>query len=191
MKQMRCSSCGAELKIEDNNEYAVCEHCGTKYKINEDFNINIKMDDNTKDVMKQGIENSSKMSKIILIFMGIIFVGVIVSFFTLGRNQSKKIEDSNKRDREYFEKNNFNLRFSFAAGTKTGSHVKIILDDIIESNKINDRTITLTYNDESTIDETKIIELKHSLSDWDSYEVSVNYDNNGYINEIKVVTIVE
>ena len=48
MKKLRCTSCGAELKVDDNKEYAVCEHCGSKYKLNEDVNINIKLDDNIK-----------------------------------------------------------------------------------------------------------------------------------------------
>ena len=27
MKKLKCENCGANLKIEDNNEYAYCEYC--------------------------------------------------------------------------------------------------------------------------------------------------------------------
>ena len=80
MKKLRCTSCGAELKVEENQEYAVCEHCGSKYKMNEDLNINIKIDDNVKDVIKSG---GKAFSKLLLIPVGIFAIGIIaVLLFT-------------------------------------------------------------------------------------------------------------
>lgn len=200
MKKMRCTSCGAELKIQDDKEYAVCDHCGTSYKLNEDVNINFKLDDNMKDVLKNGMEQSNKISKIMMIPFFIIFTLVICGFIFAFVNMGKSRDESNKRQNEIKEENekaeqeakeeterySFNFQFTAAAGTKYGNQVESVLDDIIASNKNFDRKVTLVFNGESTIDETRIIEIKHGLGKWDEYEVVVNKDNDGYINEIKV-----
>ena len=193
MKKLKCSSCGAELKIEDNKEYAICEHCKSKYKLNEDLNINIKMDEDLKDVMKQGMENTKKTSKIVSIIAPIIIVGVLISIFAMRSNFNKEPDQGNKQiadkinqSKEEFEKSAFNLKFNSVSGTIFGSSVERVLDDIISSNKTNDRKINLVYNGETTTNEERIIDIKHSLDKWDSYEVSVNYDSDGYVNEIKV-----
>ena len=200
MKKMRCSSCGAELKVEDNNEYAVCEHCGSKYKMNEDLNINIKIDDNVKDVIKSGGKAFSKFMLIPLGIGAIGFIAVLVFAFTATSridktfNETKQqIEDTYEEGKENVEdlvdegeKQSFNFQFTTAAGTKNGIRVRGVLDDIIESNKTKDRTVTLIYNGKSVTDETEIINIKHELGDWDDYEVIVNYDDKGYVNEIKV-----
>lgn len=73
MKKLRCTSCGAELKIEENKEYAICEHCGSRYKLNEDFNINIKLDDNVKDVINNSLGTVKHFSKFLLIPIGICY----------------------------------------------------------------------------------------------------------------------
>ena len=196
MKKMRCTSCGAELKVEDNKEYAVCEHCGSKYKMNEDLNINIKIDDNVKDVIKSG---GKAFSKLLLIPVGIFVIGVIcitVFSFTARADMNKKYEDSKQQIEEGKEavesvidegkRDSFNFQFTSDAGTKNGIQVRGTLDDIIKSNKTNDRTVTLVYGGKSTTDETEIINIKHELGDWDDYEVVVNYGDDGYVNEIKV-----
>ena len=196
MKKMRCTSCGAELKVEDNKEYAVCEHCGSKYKMNEDLNINIKIDDNVKDVIKSG---GKAFSKLLLIPVGIFVIGIIcitVFGFTARANMNKKYEDSKQQIEEgkeavesvidEGERYSFNFQFTSDAGTKNGIQVRGTLDDIIKCNKTNDRTVTLVYGGKSTTDETEIINIKHELGDWDDYEVVVNYGDDGYVNEIKV-----
>lgn len=189
---MKCSSCGAELKVDNDKEYAVCEHCGSKYKLNEDLNINIKMDDNMKDIINQG----TKISKFIILFFVIVFIGFFVFVFVMKNNFDNKKKNSENEFNEKREKSNeeffkysFNLPFEIVTGTKKGVEVKNTLDDIISSNKTNDRKISLVFNGESTSNEEKIIEIKHGLENWENFEVIVNYDDNGYVNEIKVEKI--
>ena len=196
MKKMKCTSCGAELKVDKDNEYAICEHCGSKYKLNDSVDINIKMDEDVKDVIKFGFESTRKISKVATIVFAIIFISVLVLFFTIGRNALKRqeearnqIEERSNKSKNEFYKSSFNSRFTYASGTNYGSRVKKTLDDIITSNKENDRKVTLVYKDEKTIDEEKIIEIKYSLKDNLKYEVSTNYDNDGYINEIVIKEI--
>jgi len=198
MKKLRCTSCGAELKIEDNNEYAICEHCKSRYKLNEDLNINIKLDDNVKEVIDNTLGVSNKFSKFMFIPIIIFFIAVacIITFsvksqmdFRKSHSEIKEKSENETNDMiEEGKKSLFNLQFSSSAGTESGFFVKSTLDRVIESNKVNDRKVSVIYNDNSTTDENKIIEIKHGLNDRDQFEVYVNYDN-GYVNEIKIEKI--
>lgn len=199
MKKLRCTSCGAELKVEDNNEYAICEHCGSRYKLKDDLNINIKVDDDIKKVITSSARGFSKFMLIPIVMFVVVFCLII--FFAIksridfnnkvDENKQKNEEQQEIMDKlnEKSEKQLFNWKFTSAAGTKSAFFVKEILDDIIESNKIYDRKINLLFNGKTMNDENDIISIKHSLNDKDNYEVSKNYDDNGYINEIKVEKI--
>ena len=33
MEKLKCSSCGGNLQVEENKEYAVCDHCGAKRRL--------------------------------------------------------------------------------------------------------------------------------------------------------------
>jgi len=38
MEKLKCESCGANLEIDENKEYATCKYCNLKYKLkNKDF----------------------------------------------------------------------------------------------------------------------------------------------------------
>lgn len=197
MKKLRCTSCGAELKIEENKEYAICEHCGSKYKMNEDLNINIKMDDNLKEVINNGTKSFSKIMLIPIVLFVIIFISIIFFAFKSKSDFTKNVEENSQQNdnpgnelidkfHDEAEKRNFNFHFSSATGTKSGFFLTDILDKINVSNKTNDRKITLVFDGKVTTDETEIINIKHGLKDRDMYEVMVNYDSDGYVNEIKV-----
>lgn len=201
MKKLRCTSCGAELKLEENKEYAICEHCGSKYKMNEDMNINIKMDDNVKEVINNGTKSFSKIMLIPIVLFVIIFISIIFFAFKSKSDFTKNVEENSQQNEnpgkeiidkfidkyhDEAEKSNFNFHFSSATGTKLGFFLTDILDEINVSNKNNDRKITLVFNGKATTDETEIINIKHGLKERDEYEVMVNYDSDGYVNEIKV-----
>ncbi len=197
MKKLNCSSCGAELRIEENKEYAVCEHCGSKYKLNEDLNINIKLDDNVKDVINTSFGTVNKASKFmfvpififIIAFSLILFIGI--RSINRSRNNSeenrKQTEEKVNKQQEEVKKDIFNFQFVNDNGTKSALLLESTLDEIIQSNKLYNRKVTLVYNGKETTDETEIINIKHSLEG--DYEVSLDYDDEGFINRIKVDTI--
>ena len=200
MKKLRCTSCGAELKVDDSKEYAICEHCGSKYKLNEDLNINIKMDDNVKEVINNGTRRFSKIMLIPVVLFFIVFISIV--FFSIkSRNDFDKNVKENRQNTEDFgktiidqfseeaKKSQFNFNFSSATGTKSGFFLKSILDSINDSNKTNNRKVSLVFNDNSTTEEKEIINIKYGLNDNDMFEVIVNYDIDGYVNEINVTSI--
>ena len=172
MEKLKCSSCGGEITVDDDKEYGTCPYCGTKYKLNQDVNVNIKLDDNMKEVLNNGLETTKHFSKFIfipIIMFFVIFAFVIFSFFSFG----------SKRDI-----NSFNFKFTNDSGTKSAFFMGDILDDVIESNKTHDRKVVLVFDGKEITDESEIVSIKHSLSG--SYEVSLNYDDKGYINKMIV-----
>ena len=194
MEKLKCTSCGGELEVEENKEYAKCKYCGARYKLNEDLNVNIKLDDNMKEVLNNGLGTVKHASKFMIIpvimFIMIFIIIAFAMFKTTNTMIDTKDETFDKYEEEKIQreeeskKYSFNFQFINANGTKATIFVKSTLDDIIQSNKTNDRKVSLVFNGTETTDEKEIIEIKHSLSG--DYEVSLNYDDDGYINKIIV-----
>lgn len=190
MKKLKCSSCGGNLKVEDNKEYAVCEYCGSRYKLNEDLNINLKMDDSVRNIFGgfgQMDEFSKGVSKFIIIFaIGMISIIAMTMFYQFGHSFSTD-STSNTEVKTKADVDHFNITFFGDNGTKNYILMGYILDHIIQSNKTNDRKVILDFEGNETTDESEIIDIKHSLSG--TYEVSLNYDDEGYIYKIDVEKI--
>ena len=188
MEKLKCSSCGGDIVVDDDKEYGTCPHCGTKYKLNKDINFNIRIDDNTKEVLNEGYGSFSRLFILIIIpIVAFIVFGIVI--FSMNAVDSKNnLHNKYKQDTEEkdnsFEKNVFNLKFIGSNGTQNDFFLKHIFDNIIESNKTNDRKIVLVFDGKEVTEENEIIEIKHSLSG--DYEVSLNYDNEGFINKIVV-----
>lgn len=77
----------------------------------------------------------------------------------------------------------FNSPLEISSGTKMGGHVVGLLDDIITSNKTEERKITVKYNETETQDESEIKNIKRSIGTFDDYEVTFEYDADGFINK--------
>ena len=172
MKKLKCSSCGGNLEIDENQQYATCKHCETKYKLNEDLNVNIKLDDNISKKLN-GTMEQQKSPLAAAMMIGMIFVfGVIfiVTAISMSRMHSEN------------DKSSFNFQFENKGGTKSAFLLSSTLDDIVQNNKTNSRKVKLVYDGKETTDEKEIIEIKHSLSG--NYEVTVNYGEDGYVSEI-------
>lgn len=89
--------------------------------------------------------------------------------------------------KDKISKSQFNIGFTYAEGTKATIFVESILDKVVTSNKQNpDMLITVVYKNKSTTDVTEIKSIKKSLKEWGEYEVSVDYDENGYVNKITI-----
>ena len=95
--------------------------------------------------------------------------------------KAKETETVSKQD-----VTSFNFKFTYLNGTKKGMAVKSYLDQLITSNKTNDRKITVKYNETETQDPEEIKNLKPNFVDLNDYEVSVDYDENGFINKVTI-----
>lgn len=177
MKKLRCETCGADLKLDENKEYAKCEYCHTSYKMNEDVNVNIKLGDNIKDNFNENLKITNgivkKFSFIPLIFFIVFLIIFISSFMSI------------KNSRKEFDTAYFNNSFEIYSGTKNVMMVGKLLDEVVINNKKNNRKITLVYNDKKITDANEIIEIKRGLES-SQYEVIFDYDKNGYINMVTI-----
>lgn len=89
-----------------------------------------------------------------------------------------------------YNKSTFNHSLEFYSGTEYGSSVGNLLDKVVTSNKTNkDHIITVIYKETITTSEDEIVNIKHLLDKFTEYEVSLDYDANGYINKITVKDI--
>lgn len=101
-----------------------------------------------------------------------------------------EFEENRRKQEEETKKDMFNTKFTYSSGTKATIFVESTLDNVITSNKTNpEHQITLVYKGTETTDEQQIKNIKHSLKQWGEYEVSVDYDENGYVNKITLEDI--
>ena len=206
MRQLKCENCGATIEIDDNKEYGTCPYCKAKYQLNERKDINIKIDDNTKELLTNGFNLFNKTSKVAIIPVIVFFV-IVVTFITViavnafkqvnkeSTNKSNNITEQEENNtinevKEKISKSYFNSKFESQSGTKSKFLTEPLLDDIVTNNKTNkDMLITLIYKDKETTDPDTIIEIKHSLSNNKKYEIKIDYDDDGYVNKITIEDI--
>lgn len=98
----------------------------------------------------------------------------------------KTIEDINEAD-EKMSVGNFNGPIEVF---QTTGNVSPMLDQIMKSNKTNDRKITVKYNETETQDTEEIKKLKTNIDEFGSYEISLEYDEEGYIKEAIIEKVV-
>lgn len=87
-------------------------------------------------------------------------------------------------DEDEIIKNSYNISFEMYQGSKIGSTLKIVLDKVITNNKKEDRKITVNYMGIETKDPDEIKDLKKTFDDSDKFEISYEYDENGYIYKV-------
>ena len=89
--------------------------------------------------------------------------------------------------REDMDKDSFNNTFEMRAGTQYGSFVSLLLDDVITNNKTNaDHIIEVVFDDVTTSNSDEIKNMKKDLGTFSQYEISLDYDENGYVNKATI-----
>jgi len=89
-----------------------------------------------------------------------------------------------------FEKESHNMFYEANVGTRPVIFVKSTLDRVIADNRKNTEHIVLVaYNETQTSDEAEIVKIKNSLEEFGQYEVSIDYDETGYVNIVTLKDI--
>lgn len=84
--------------------------------------------------------------------------------------------------------NTYNRVLEKYFGTNEGKEIKELIDQVIMKMKKNkEHTIKVIYKDITTSDAIELINLKKIIEDQNKYEVILDYDNNGYINQITII----
>lgn len=104
---------------------------------------------------------------------------------------NKDMEESDLK----FDKNSFNSNYTFYSGTQPGQSVSMLIDNIINKNKTEkDHLVELTFDntsygtDSDNIKQTKNMIQTFKGYDIQYYEVSMDYDDNGYVNKVTIET---
>ena len=104
---------------------------------------------------------------------------------------NKNMEESDLK----FDKNSFNSNYTFYSGTQPGQSVSMLIDNIINKNKTEkDHLVELTFDntsygtDSDNIKQTKNMIQTFKGYDIQYYEVSMGYDDNGYVNKVTIET---
>jgi len=180
MKKLKCESCGGDVEIDENKEFATCPFCKTRYQLNETKNVYIRMDEDLKKATLDVFNNTQKIGKGMGIFFGVIFV-VVLSIIVFG---FINVRSSSKQ----FDINRYNSTFEFYKGTNPKTSISPLLDEIIQNNKKNDRKITVVFNDINTTNSDEIASLKQDLKESPyEYEIKIDYDDKGYVNKVTIV----
>lgn len=137
---------------------------------------------------------------VLLLVIAIAIVIVLLNKLITDYNERKKNDESNgisnivneqiEKGNEMFDKfevESFNSTYELDVGENYGLSVKRTLDKVITNNKKNTNNIlTVVFEEVSTTDPEEIKKLKKNFDDWTKYEVSVDYDENGYVNKITI-----
>ena len=161
------------------------------------FNVNIEM--LTNDQLKLGQNNSPKKKdggnrKLVLYILIIILVMAIVTLVI--RLAIDKKENKNNIFNKFgeifdignYSKTEFNSKFEFKTGTQSGFFLSSLIDDVITSNKKNkDQKIEVIFlNENYGTDANKVLTIKSKIKDSTNYEITLDYDTDGYINKITI-----
>lgn len=112
------------------------------------------------------------------------------------KKTQEEIEQKQKEQKEKSERDSFNRDFETWGGKQTDSGVEFQIDKIIKNNKKNsDRLVEVLFDGTSYgTDPNNIKTIKNSLKTWTSdrkiqyYEISIDYDSNGYVNKVTIET---
>ena len=196
--ELKCKNCGAQLKVEEDTSQVKCEFCGSTFSVDDAYNEGYKY---TKGVLKarseQMEEDFNKAQDLMDSFIGkpskvfsIAFVAIFILIFAfIGYHMYVGFSDS-RNSRDSFEIDSFNTPYETDAGKRSGFFIVGTLDDIVTNNKTNkSHIITVVYNDITTTEEKEIKEIRNKLSDRKDYDVSLDYDSNGYVNKFTIEDI--
>ena len=180
MKKLKCESCGGDIELDENKEFATCPFCQTKYQLNETKKIYIKMDDDIKQAALNVFKRNEKFSKVFGFFFAIVFICV---FSFIGYNIFKQVNGTDS-----FEVKRYNSKFEMRNGTQGKMALGSLLDDVVTNNKTNKHKITVVFDEIVTDNPSEIVSIKKSLKDDFSaqYEVGFDYDKKGLINKVTI-----
>lgn len=147
------------------------------YRVGSD--IKLKIDERNEEIQKMKDESKRKQQEV----------------ENKIKEQQEKIEQQQKENEKKREISSFNSNFEFYVGTEGGTATGYQIDNVIKSNKKNtDHLVEVIFDGTSYgTDTDKIKEIKNSLKNFNgyelqNYEISIDYDSDGYVNKITIET---
>lgn len=127
------------------------------------------------EILTTSKEIDKESSSIFMPFMN--FIKEIVS----GQIEEQKEEDKQNEIKQY------NSKFDIYSGKQYGNFLDNLLENVINNNKTQkEHIITVKYNQNETNIPEEIKTIKSQLEKLDEYEVTLDYDDNGYVNKVTI-----
>lgn len=127
------------------------------------------------EILTTSKEIDKESSSIFMSFMNLI--KEIVS----GQIEEQKEEDKQNEIKQY------NSKFDIYSGKQYGNFLDNLLENVINNNKTQkEHIITVKYNQKETNIPEEIKTIKSQLEKLDEYEVTLDYDDNGYVNKVTI-----
>ena len=102
-------------------------------------------------------------------------------------NDKTNNNTTNTSDYSQAEIMSFNSSFELYNGTQSEFFVSKLLEKVVTNNKTKkDHLITVVYNETTTNVADDITSLKQNLEDGKDYEVSLDYDTDGFVNKVTI-----
>lgn len=203
LKELKCKNCGAKVELEEGKTEATCKYCNTTFKVDDEYSKaynyakgvlkaqNEQMKENLNEYNNSTIGKASKVITAVIFFLVFIvivtIIGVSIYDITSSTTKNNKANIVNKSDYDEFDVEMFNSSFSGYNGTKRTFFIKSYLDEIVTNNKTEkEHIITVKYLDKETSDPDEIVAIKKSLAENGEYELSMDYDKNGFFNKLTI-----
>lgn len=209
--EMKCKNCGSVLEVEEGAKTTTCKYCHTTFAIDDEIQhiqhdnmfesgyefekgrIQAKSEKETEETQefKKARGIITFVSVIIFVLVFIIFFFVFFKIFGANFNRfstttSKSISEQQAESGKSF----FNYGFERYSGTNRTVMVDELLDEVVTNNKTNkSHLITVVYGETNTIESDEIINIKHSLEEYKDFEVTLDYDESGYVNKVTITNI--
>ena len=113
--------------------------------------------------------------------------GIFISFINFIKEiVSGQIEEQKEEDKQN-EIKHYNSKFDIYSGKQYGNFLDNLLENVINNNKTQkEHIITVKYNQKETNIPEEIKTIKSQLEKLDEYEVTLDYDDNGYVNKVTI-----
>ena len=189
LREQKCKNCGASIKVGENETQVECKYCHTTFVVEDAYYDGYKFEKGRMKARSERLETNFVHARNIIgpigkifaaqyiisaIIWVVIFIIAIVTIIVFDTKQINSIDE--------FDVRRFNNHYEIYNGTEYGSSVGRLIDTIITNNKKDaEHIITIKYKDVITKKPEKMKEIKKQLDEWTKYEVTFEYDKNGFI----------
>lgn len=192
IKELKCKNCGAKLEIDDNVKKVTCKYCNTEFSVEDAYNDGYNFEKGRMKAQTEQLEEINNILKNNPIFKNFfpsenVFMLLVVVFLIIFASVFIFINTSltSMNNIDSFEVKRFNNNFEIYVGTNSGLQVSSLIDEIQTNNRKNkDSLIEFEYKNNKTTNPDEIKELKKQIDEWNNYEITFEYNENGFINYV-------
>lgn len=187
MEKLKCKSCGANLEIDDKQEFAVCPYCKTQYKLKKDENSKLEIDENAKRIGKV-ILKFGLAQYIIIFVLAFAIIGVtIFVIFRMYDGGKEMIDKIGGNDNSSIKSDYENSVYEMYSGESNGFLLKSLLDKVITNNKKNtSMNVTITNKEKILKTSDEIRTFSNTVENDQKYIIDLDYNEKGNVSNINV-----